>query len=295
MTSTRGGVNIELQVRDIALLRDLFESRFMALRHIAGLHFDSRHEPARKRVSLLCSAGYIRVRARHFNEPALYFLTARGMRLLSQYGHLGSYPHLSRAVLQKRLEISSLTLRHELDVLDVKTAFVNATRSNAKLRIATFSTWPKLHSFQMLSSDGSEVIVKPDGYIVVQEPRADCPLVIHRFFLEVDRSTESLRVIDTRCNAYVDYYRSGGFAVANGLSFDDYKRFPFRVLIITKSEERLQNIADRISKTAGSQIWLTTQRDFIIGSLGQIWRLVKHGHTNQPNDHKSLFITRTNF
>jgi len=42
--------SIDLQERDFALLRGLFESRVMTAAHIASLYFDGKKEAAKKRL-----------------------------------------------------------------------------------------------------------------------------------------------------------------------------------------------------------------------------------------------------
>lgn len=83
---------IELQPRDHALLRGLFESRVMTLAHAADLDFAGRAEMAKKRVQRLKAAGLVRERPLRAYEPSVLFLTDRTFRILSDRGHLSYYP-----------------------------------------------------------------------------------------------------------------------------------------------------------------------------------------------------------
>ena len=273
---------IQLQPRDFELLRDLYESRIMRLDQIAALHFDGKSEAAKKRVARLKRAGYIRERPRRSNEPAIHFLGRRAIIALEQHGHLAGYPHLTGRQLETRLQVSDLTLRHELEVMDVKAAMVKAIRKTEYLSIAQFSTWPRLHEFEARGANGRRVLVKPDGFIRVLEQEADGGLSEHTFFLEVDRSTETLDIIADRCHCYLDYYRSGGFAMRNGATREEYKGFPFRVLVVCKSEARRDNIANRLLRNnppIGAQVWLTTMAE-MADPLNSIW--------TRPGDHQIL-------
>ena len=166
--------------------------------------------------------------------------------------------------------------------MDVKAAFVNAINTTEQLAITEFSTWPRLHEFKAYNRQGRQVLVQPDGYIRVQTTEADGRSSQHTFFLELDRSTETLEVLTDRCHCYRDHYRSGGFARCNGASSDRFKQFPFRVLVVCKGSQRCDNIAERLLRNAspiGSQVWLTTLQETISNPLGSIWR--------KPRDHQA--------
>src|SRR4051812_38893537 len=111
---------IQVRDRDVQLLRGLFESRVMTLMHAANLHFDGKREATKKRVQKLKSAGLIRERPRRAYEPSVLHLTAAGIQVLRARDVLTDYPHLSGSQLQKRARVSDATLRHELQVMDVK-------------------------------------------------------------------------------------------------------------------------------------------------------------------------------
>jgi hypothetical protein len=235
---------IELQPRDWSLLRGLFESRVMTLAHASALYFDGRKEMAKKRVQKLKAAGIIRERPRHFSSPSVLFLPRRAFELLHAAGRLSDYPRIGLTDLERRGRVSDLTLRHELEVMDVKVAMTTAVNDTERFRVAEFSTWPKLHEFKASRSDGERVTVKPDGFIRIHETEADGALSEHVFFLEVDRSHEALGILCQKAHCYLDYYRRGGFAVQNGANREHYKQFPFRVLLVCKSTARKVNITE---------------------------------------------------
>ncbi len=94
------------------------------------------------------------------------------------------------------------------------------------------------------------------------------------FFLEVDRSTETQEVLIARTGCYHQYYKSGGFAVRNGAHRDEYKQFPFRVLIVFKTAERRNNTAGRLLQTnlpIFKQVCLSTLEEVIRDPFGKIW------------------------
>lgn len=276
-----------LQPRDHALIRDLFESRVMTTSHIAALHFDGRIEAAKKRLLKLKDGGLIGERPRSPFEPAVLFLARDGIRLLDVRGTILEYPPLPLATLERRARVSELTLRHELSVVDVKASVVSATRATKSLSVEEFSTWPLLYEFTAES-----VTVKPDAFIRIIENKSPGSTAEHCFFLEIDRSTEALDILVSRAASYLAYYHSGGFAERNHAPPIAFRKFPFRVLMVFNTAERLNNVAERLLQTNPpilTHVWLTTLADILSAPLGPIWvrpldyRTATHGSRFDPD------------
>ncbi len=275
-TSKRPVDSINLQDRDLALLRGLFESRVMTAGHIAALYFDGRNEAGKKRLQKLKAAGFVGERTRRAFEPAILFLTRKGLSLLRENSVLAEYPSFDLPVLEKRARVSDLTLRHELEVMDLKASFHTAIKKAEAFSIAEFSTWPLLYQFEAfrLGHEGAEVIVKPDGFIRIHEEETDGGLSEHTFFLEVDRSSETLETLVSKAGCYLDYYKSGGFAVKNGAPRSAYKEYPFRVLMVFKTAERRNNTVERLLQNNPpifTQVYLSTTEEVRNDPLGAIW------------------------
>lgn len=263
-----------LQERDIAVLRGLFESRVMTSAHVAALYFHGKAEAAKKRLQKLKAASLIRERRRRAYEAATLYLTRVGHLVLQRHGILREYPAMVLDDLEKRARVGEFTVRHELEVMDVKAAFHAALRTNATFSVAEFGTWPRLYQFEALGSRNGTMLVKPDGFIRIHEREKEGGLSEHSFFLELDRSTEILDRLVSRGNHYLDYYRSGEFAVRNGGSRSAYKDYPFRVLMVFKTAERRSNVAERLLQNTPpilTQIYLTTIEEVRIDPLGAIW------------------------
>lgn len=245
----------------------------MTTAHVATLFFDGRLEAARKRLQKLKAAGVISERPRRVVDSAVVFLTKAGLAILAENGILTEYPSFSLNALERRAQASDLTLRHELSVLDVKAAFHLAIKKATNLKLAEFNTWPLLNQFTAYRNNGAEILVKPDGFIRIQETDADGTFE-HTFFLEVDLSTEETETLALRTACYLDFYRSGGFALKNGAARADYKDFPFRVLIVCKTRERRNNLAERLLNNRPpifTLVWLSVIDDVSADSLGAVW------------------------
>jgi hypothetical protein len=297
-------IGIELQDRDFLLLRGLFESRVMTTDHAAALCFDGNYEPSKKRLQKLKIAGFIGERTRRPFEPSVLFLTRKGLEILQQQGVLADYPPFDLPALERRARVSDLTIRHELEVMDVKTAFHSAIKKLPAFTIAEFSTWPLLHEFTTYQPNrtGAEVPVKPDGFIRFHQMEATAKFE-HTFFLEVDRSSESQDKLVAKAICYLEHYKSGGFAVRNGATREDYKEFPFRVLMVFKTAERRNNTAERLLQNTPSiltMVWLATTADVTTDPLGAVWirpseyRDVTKGSSFDAERQINAFVYRRN-
>jgi len=207
-----------VQDRDLGLLKGLFESRVMTAEHISVLYFDGRKEAAKKRLQKLKAAGLVGERARRSFEPAVLFLTLKSLVLLRERGTLTEYPAFALPVLDKRARVSDLTLRHELEVMDVKAAFHEAIKRTETFSIAEFGTWPRLYEFEASRSEinGMPVLVKPDGFTRIHEKEPDAGLSEHLLAQHPER-------IAFLCPSHVQHQRAPA-AVLCSLAQPDLKR-----------------------------------------------------------------------
>jgi len=275
--------SIVIQARDLEFLRLLLHTRILTLKHAAGLIFDGSKEATKKRVQKLKVAGFVLERRRKAYESGILFLSKRGFECLREHGVL---PETQSDIssFSKRAAISEITLRHELEVLDVKVAFHEAAKGRETLSLTEFSTWPRLYEFSVRDDDarysGSRT-VKPDGYIRIHEKEADDSAWEHLFFLEIDRSTEKLETLVQKACSYNRFYREGGMAVRFGKSAAEFKDFPFRVLIVCKSKERRDNIAKMLLELHPpilTQVCLSTLAEVCADPFGEVWRIpADHG------------------
>jgi hypothetical protein len=264
----------------------------MTLRQAAALYFEGKHEPAKKRIQKLKKAGFIAERARRVSEPAILSLTVAACQYLAKNQFLADYPKLPLTFPGGRREVSDLTVHHELQVMDVKASVAVAIRNTDRYNLAEFATWPRLNEFFAARPTGkygqTKVLVKPDGFIRIEKYEPDGWVQEYTFFLEVDRSTETLETLAVRAACYGDYFRSGGFAVRNGQSKDAYKEFPFRLLIVCKTAERRNNTIERLLHLRPpilTMAWLTTTEEMVNNPLGQIWV--------RPMDYRDAAHTQT--
>lgn len=116
--------------------------------HATPLYFEGEKEAAKKRLQKLRTTELITERPRRVFEPSVLFLTRKGLTLLQGQGVLAEYPAFDLPALDRRARVIELTLRHELEVMDVKAAFHSAIKNTRQFAVAEFSTWPLLYQFE---------------------------------------------------------------------------------------------------------------------------------------------------
>jgi hypothetical protein len=262
-----------LQPRDYELLRGLFECRMMTLNHATALHFAGRYDAASKRIQALKAASYVGDRRRRVGEPSLLFMTKKAFDRLTAEGKLTDYPKLTAEQFAKRSRIKDATLTHELSVMDVRIAITTAIAASANYRIDEFTTWPLLSQFDAAHPIlNQSVTVRPDGFLRISETTGDeCE---YHFFLELDRSNEVQRVLVEKALCYRGFYAKGGFAVRCGAEAEEFRTYPFRVLIVLENPERRNNLAERLMNCRPAvkfQAWLTTRAEVLNDPLGKVW------------------------
>src|ERR1700722_8639718 len=122
-TSKMRADSLQLQRRDVALLRGLFESRVMTAEHIAKLYFEGKRPYTTKRLQKIKAAGLITERKRLPTQASVLFLTRKAFNFLKSENLLSEFPELGANSFEARANVSERTLAHELEVMDVKTAF----------------------------------------------------------------------------------------------------------------------------------------------------------------------------
>lgn len=286
----KGITGIDIQARDLDLMRGLYEARAMTLSHIAALHFEGSFHAATKRVQKLKRAGLLCERARLASAPSVLFLTSTGFDAVVTAGLPDHYPLLSRPQMERRAKVSEQTIHHELQVMDVKAAVVSAVRKRPDIHIEHFSTWPRLNAFSAVDPRGNLVPVEPDGFIILHAVAENEQVIPYRFFLEVDRSTEVQERLAAHAHCYRDYYYSGGFALRCGGTREEIADYPFRVLFVFQTAERRNNAAEKmlmLRRPIGSHSCLTTLAELIENPFGDIW-ITPHGYhqvtANTPYD-----------
>ena len=224
--------------RDWAVLSDLARLRLLTTRQVERLHVAdgsslTRARRARALMQRLHALGLVthldrRVGGVHAGSAGhVYGLAAKGQRLTNDVGPAGGRR------FRKPWEPSALFTDH---ILAVSELYVRLRELEAAKHIedlvfqaepACWRTWT--------GAGGERLIVKPDAFVGFAHGDYD-----YRYFVEVDRASQSRTVIRRKGEVYIDYYRSGREQTVAGL-------FP-RVLFVTPSIARSSQIVDALGK-----------------------------------------------
>ena len=150
-------------------------------------------------------------------DPSILYLTRPGFERLVREERLIDYPSIGWPTMEKRINVSPLTLQHELDVMTVKGAMFGAVNDAPEYRIAEFSTWPRLFAFpsKTVSTHGyaQRVWIKPDAFIRIRQIDPDgFDATEHLFYLESIVPPNRNRDCRPRVGHTPGIYRSGGLA-----------------------------------------------------------------------------------
>jgi hypothetical protein len=216
--------SIMLQDRDLRLLDALQQMRVISreqARVVAGFRSRTR---ANERLLALTEAGYLK-RAFVGRRQAVYWLASKP---------LGD----RKKQAENAAEPASLFLNHQLEINRVH---LLVQYSSIPVRGWWFGSW---RAFQQPLSATIPLI--PDGCFEVGSPQG-----VRSVFVEVDLGTEAVPVLARKANLYLQLAASGEFSQMFG-------RSQFRVLLITTSDRRLQNIRSAIAKITDKIFWLGT-------------------------------------
>lgn len=254
-----------LQTRDLDILKAVNRFRYLQTRQIKKLLFDSNTTPqsTRRRLRCLIDGEYLGrfSPAIGFDNPkpdAVYYLKRAGASTLElQNEEVFFYP--------KAFAIKPMFLNHALDISEFRINLELALKEHAAVELRAFIPDYELksnfHSFkgrwryrlynQVIHKEKQRAYaVYPDAAIILQGRNK---YKEHRrlFFLEIDRGTAGLRIIQDKVIGY-SLFREQRFFEKTFPGFTE-----FIVLLQTNSQQRAINIRERISREEGNElIWI---------------------------------------
>jgi len=216
--------SIVLQERDLRLIEALEIMRVVdreQARVVAGFHSTRR---VNDRLLALTRAGFLK-QAFVGSHQAVYWLPGKGPQDGDRKRGVAGEP-------------AALFLRHRLEINRV-----HLLVGHASIPISGwwFVRW---QGFQKPLSATLPLI--PDGYFEIGSQQGFRPM-----FVEVDLGTESTPALAKKASLYVQLATSGEFSQIFG-------RSQFRVLVITTSERRLENLRSPIGKLTDKIFWFAT-------------------------------------
>ena len=199
----------QLTNEDTQILYFLSQAIFATTNQLARLFFadSARFETAIRRANFtmqsLKQAGLIsnlkrRIGgARRGSASYVWQITFQGLKFLKNQDETVVLRY------KNKYEPTQHHVEHTLAITEIFVETLETVQNSEKLSLETFSFEPNSwRSYQKLSGIGRTL--KPDAYLeLVSQEYED------HYFLEIDRSTESLARVVNTCKKYIEYYRSG--------------------------------------------------------------------------------------
>jgi hypothetical protein len=275
-----------LQVRDIEILKLVYELRFASTEHIGHL-VPGSYQQIQRRLRGLYDEHYLdrppeqNARRNNRTQHYVYALGSRGAEVLRQderfAGVRGDWT-------EKNREAAQLTILHQLMIGDFRTVLTLALRESGAGQIVFWQQGQQLldHVIWRERSREFKRPVYPDAWFVIRTARGD-----RHFFLEADNSTMRHDRMQKKLEAYFRYWMAGQEEYRH-----DHRREKnlfararaFRVLTVAKSPERAENLR-QVAKTAdpkqagSSLFWFAATNAYSLARpaavLGPIWRTPK--------------------
>jgi Replication-relaxation len=264
---------LRIESRDIALLQDLASYRFLNTEQIAALHNRGTRN-LQRRLHDLYHSGYIdrppqQNIAGLVNRHIVYGLGIKGAEVL--FADAEERDEKVRLVKQNR-RTTFPYIAHALMISQFRATLTLALRSYpSNPKIEKWLQGYELKDALALRGENPELV--PDAFFTIGEGNDALD-----FFLEADRSTMPRERVLDKLKIYWKWYKEGRQEKTLGIR-------NFRVLTITKSEERAENLR-KIAKNAddkktGSNMFLflsETQYDLTKpeAMLSPIWASAKN-------------------
>lgn len=240
---------IEIQPRDIEIFKSLAEHRFLDSQHILALHpLSGGGRYHQRRLQHLFHHSYI---DRPPSQMSYYRVRNHMIYALGRKGADVIYandPERRGRIdwQQKNHEVKFPFLAHALMIADFRVALTGAIKQSQNTELVQWQQGKELRD--TVSLKGRKLAVVPDAFFTIKKDGG-----LYNFFLEADRSTMVLERVIQKITAYWRWKEEGRHE----------KRFNiqrFRVLFITISEERKENIRkiakNGISRAGGYPMFL---------------------------------------
>ena len=238
---------LQIQPRDIALLRDVWEFRFLNTEQILGLHDGSRRN-LRGRLNLLFQHGYldrptVQKSARLVTSHIVYSLGRKGAEVLAKNAE-------EREGIFRRVKENVHTLpliAHSLMISQFRVCLMLALKQQGDIKLTRWVQGNDLKSALVMRRGANPPLVA-DAFFMLETPTHKYPC-----FLEADRATMTQERFVSKLKMYWRHNREESFKDTLGVSH-------FRVLTITPHEKRAENLChaskDADDRREGSLMYL---------------------------------------
>jgi Replication-relaxation len=228
----------------MAIIRQVAELRLMSARQIQAIHFPE-HEHDNQQAATRARQ---RVLERLTRERLLVSLDRRigGVRagsagMVLALGPIGQRVLRASGPRLRSYEPGYRFVDHTLATAQLVVDLTVAARRGL-LDLLVCEAEPRC--WRQFSGVGGRQVLRPDAFVVLGSGAYEL-----RWFIEVDRASESLPVIVRKCRLYVDYYQSGTEQAAHGGVFP-------RVCWSVPDESRAERLRRAIARERGLPVGL---------------------------------------
>lgn len=231
-----GQVRGALSERDLAILRQVAELRLMSARQLQAIHFPAaEHDSA-----AAATRARQRVVERLLRERLLIRLERRigGMRAGSA-GFVLALGPIGQRILTAggpRRRVYEPTWRFVDHTLAITQLVVDVTLAERRGQLELIEMQAEPRCWREFSDMGGRRVVRPDAFLALGSGAYEL-----RWFIEVDRASESLPVVVRKCHLYAEYYQSGSEQAAHGGVFP-------RVCWVVPDEQRAERLRVAIDR-----------------------------------------------
>jgi hypothetical protein len=226
----------QLSARDLAIVRQVGQLRLMSARQIQAVHFpDAEHgsQSAATRARQRAIKRLVRDRLLLQLERRIGGVRAGSAGLVLALGAVGQRVLVLDGPRRRAYEPTARFVDHILATAQLVVNVMVAARAG-QLELLEQQAEP--HCWREFAGIGGRLLLRPDTFLVL-----GCGDYELRWFVEIDRASESLPTIARKCRLYADYYQSGVEQAKHGGVFP-------RVCWSVPDErraERLRGIIDR--------------------------------------------------
>lgn len=264
---------VDIQERDLEIIKEVLESRFLSTSQIQALFFGSA-SACKLRLQKLWNKKLLK---RIFSpvsfgsSEALYCPTKRGVDLLVESSKVekeevkfkSKKNRVKREKIQHELDINEVKISLTLAMAEKKGAYLLPDYPNSKkrpdiMRIREIFSWRRGPDTWDYVEDkhGEHISVRPDLVFSLNGTV---------YFLEVDRGTMTLSRFKRKLRGYREYCSKGNFR-------SKYKVNDFRVLTTAPSERRRNNLLEQAIKVGGSiRVFFAVYDEVIDNPFGAVW------------------------
>lgn len=193
-----------LSERDVAILRQVAELRLMSARQLQALHFPTAEhgsEAAATRARQRTLQRLLRDRLLMQLERRIGGVRAGSAGLVLALGPVGQRVLALDGPRRRAYEPTGRFVDHTLAAAQLVVDVTLATRAG---RLEVLEQQAEPRCWREFAGVGGRSLLRPDAFFVLGS--GDFEL---RWFIEIDRASESLPTVLRKCLLYADYYQSG--------------------------------------------------------------------------------------